>query len=383
MGPPNLAQGHTSPPQLSPPDPPRADGGGQHLRVQGGRGDRVRRGAGGGHAGGVPAGCESPPIPPQLGDPWDPPPTTAHPPQYLRREPRGPGPQPSLCGAGGGHTPPAHTAPDPGGGPWGPRCCSPPFPPPPRCWRTQWSSLRVTTSSRPSRTSRMTPNSLATSRTRSQSVRGAGADPPMCPPLCVCPPVSLCPSCPPTIPQSQPKSQLIPPSIHLRIHHPSALPTLRPSMRAPGTDLDDPGHVWGVRDRGSGGGHPGAGPPRMHLAWGAGARTHRCSPRLQGLRGGGGGVSPLHPLLRHLRQQGWGEGPRGGRVTPRQHPRVAQGPPTPPQVAKKLTLKLNEIDFYEPFMEEPLTIPERPNSREEIVAFVEEHKRWGHGRPPP
>ncbi|XP_040433916.1 calsequestrin-1 [Falco naumanni] len=45
------------------------------------------------------------------------------------------------------------------------------------------------------------------------------------------------------------------------------------------------------------------------------------------------------------------------------------------KVAKKLTLKLNEIDFYEPFMEEPLTIPERPNSKEEIVAFVEEHKR--------
>ncbi|KAM6190189.1 calsequestrin-1 [Sarcoramphus papa] len=45
------------------------------------------------------------------------------------------------------------------------------------------------------------------------------------------------------------------------------------------------------------------------------------------------------------------------------------------KAAKKLTLKLNEIDFYEPFMEEPLTIPGRPNSKEEIVAFVEEHKR--------
>ncbi|NXV89716.1 CASQ1 protein, partial [Calonectris borealis] len=45
------------------------------------------------------------------------------------------------------------------------------------------------------------------------------------------------------------------------------------------------------------------------------------------------------------------------------------------KVAKKLTLKLNEIDFYEPFMEEPLSIPARPNSKEEIVAFVEEHKR--------
>ncbi|KYO29601.1 hypothetical protein Y1Q_0020750 [Alligator mississippiensis] len=45
------------------------------------------------------------------------------------------------------------------------------------------------------------------------------------------------------------------------------------------------------------------------------------------------------------------------------------------KVAKKLTLKLNEIDFYEPFMEEPVTIPDKPNSEEEIVKFVEEHKR--------
>ncbi|XP_068778207.1 calsequestrin-1 [Struthio camelus] len=45
------------------------------------------------------------------------------------------------------------------------------------------------------------------------------------------------------------------------------------------------------------------------------------------------------------------------------------------KVAKKLTLKLNEIDFYEPFMDEPVTIPDKPNSKEEIVEFVEEHKR--------
>ncbi|XP_035426670.1 calsequestrin-1 [Cygnus atratus] len=45
------------------------------------------------------------------------------------------------------------------------------------------------------------------------------------------------------------------------------------------------------------------------------------------------------------------------------------------KVAKKLTLKLNEIDFYEPFMEEPHALPARPHSTEEIVAFVEEHKR--------
>ncbi|EDL94695.1 rCG20197, isoform CRA_c [Rattus norvegicus] len=51
------------------------------------------------------------------------------------------------------------------------------------------------------------------------------------------------------------------------------------------------------------------------------------------------------------------------------------------KVAKKLTLKLNEIDFYEAFMEEPVTIPDKPNSEEEIVSFVEEHRRWGLGKP--
>uniref|UniRef100_A0A8C7QNN5 Calsequestrin n=1 Tax=Oncorhynchus mykiss TaxID=8022 RepID=A0A8C7QNN5_ONCMY len=44
-------------------------------------------------------------------------------------------------------------------------------------------------------------------------------------------------------------------------------------------------------------------------------------------------------------------------------------------VAKELTLKMNEVDFYEPFMEEPVTLPDRPNSEEEIVAFVTEHRR--------
>jgi hypothetical protein len=52
-------------------------------------------------------------------------------------------------------------------------------------------------------------------------------------------------------------------------------------------------------------------------------------------------------------------------------------------VAKKLTLKLNEIDFYEAFMEEPMTIPDKPNSEEEIVSFVEEHRRWGLAKVPP
>ncbi|EDL94694.1 rCG20197, isoform CRA_b [Rattus norvegicus] len=32
-------------------------------------------------------------------------------------------------------------------------------------------------------------------------------------------------------------------------------------------------------------------------------------------------------------------------------------------------------------MEEPVTIPDKPNSEEEIVSFVEEHRRWGLGKP--
>ncbi|XP_017312387.1 calsequestrin-2 [Ictalurus punctatus] len=44
-------------------------------------------------------------------------------------------------------------------------------------------------------------------------------------------------------------------------------------------------------------------------------------------------------------------------------------------VAKQLTLKMNEVDFYEPFMDEPVTIPDKPNSENEIVAFVNRHRR--------
>ncbi|CAB1347246.1 unnamed protein product, partial [Coregonus sp. 'balchen'] len=54
-------------------------------------------------------------------------------------------------------------------------------------------------------------------------------------------------------------------------------------------------------------------------------------------------------------------------------------------VAKELTLKMNEVDFYEPFMEEPVTLPDRPNSEEEddvegshIVAFAEEEDPDGY-----
>lgn len=46
------------------------------------------------------------------------------------------------------------------------------------------------------------------------------------------------------------------------------------------------------------------------------------------------------------------------------------------QVAKKLGLKMNEVDFYEPFMDEPVHIPDKPYTEEELVEFVKEHKRY-------
>lgn len=46
------------------------------------------------------------------------------------------------------------------------------------------------------------------------------------------------------------------------------------------------------------------------------------------------------------------------------------------QVAKKLSLKMNEVDFYEPFMDEPIAIPDKPYTEEELVEFVKEHQRY-------
>lgn len=45
------------------------------------------------------------------------------------------------------------------------------------------------------------------------------------------------------------------------------------------------------------------------------------------------------------------------------------------QIAKKLKLKINEVDFYEPFMDEPLPIPGKPYIESEIVEFIEQHDR--------
>ncbi|XP_034533889.1 calsequestrin-2-like isoform X1 [Notolabrus celidotus] len=44
-------------------------------------------------------------------------------------------------------------------------------------------------------------------------------------------------------------------------------------------------------------------------------------------------------------------------------------------VAKHLSLKMNEVNFYEPFMEEPAIIPGRPLTEMDIVEFVNQHRR--------
>ena len=46
------------------------------------------------------------------------------------------------------------------------------------------------------------------------------------------------------------------------------------------------------------------------------------------------------------------------------------------QVSKHLSLKMNEVNFYEPFMEEPAVLPGRPLTEMEIVEFVNQHRRW-------
>lgn len=36
---------------------------------------------------------------------------------------------------------------------------------------------------------------------------------------------------------------------------------------------------------------------------------------------------------------------------------------------------MNEVDFYEPFMDEPIAIPDKPYTEEELVEFVKDHQR--------
>lgn len=45
------------------------------------------------------------------------------------------------------------------------------------------------------------------------------------------------------------------------------------------------------------------------------------------------------------------------------------------QIAKALEMKLNEVDFYEPFMDDPVLIPGKPYSEEELVKFIEDNDR--------
>uniref|UniRef100_A0A8C1N1I7 Calsequestrin n=1 Tax=Cyprinus carpio TaxID=7962 RepID=A0A8C1N1I7_CYPCA len=57
------------------------------------------------------------------------------------------------------------------------------------------------------------------------------------------------------------------------------------------------------------------------------------------------------------------------------HPHIKFFATFNPKVAKSLDLKLNEVDFYEPFMDEPVLIPGKPYSEKELVAFIEDNDR--------
>lgn len=47
-------------------------------------------------------------------------------------------------------------------------------------------------------------------------------------------------------------------------------------------------------------------------------------------------------------------------------------------MAKHLSLKMNEVNFYEPFMEEPAILPGRPLSETDIIEFVKQHRRLAY-----
>uniref|UniRef100_A0A8C1GWK9 Calsequestrin n=1 Tax=Cyprinus carpio TaxID=7962 RepID=A0A8C1GWK9_CYPCA len=57
------------------------------------------------------------------------------------------------------------------------------------------------------------------------------------------------------------------------------------------------------------------------------------------------------------------------------HPHIKFFATFSPKVAKSLDLKLNEVDFYEPFMDEPVVIPGKPYSEKELVEFIEDNDR--------
>uniref|UniRef100_A0A8C6WV67 Calsequestrin n=1 Tax=Neogobius melanostomus TaxID=47308 RepID=A0A8C6WV67_9GOBI len=57
------------------------------------------------------------------------------------------------------------------------------------------------------------------------------------------------------------------------------------------------------------------------------------------------------------------------------HPHIKFFATFNPKVAKALELKLNEVDFYEPFIEDPMVIPGKPYTEKELVRFIEANDR--------
>lgn len=45
------------------------------------------------------------------------------------------------------------------------------------------------------------------------------------------------------------------------------------------------------------------------------------------------------------------------------------------QIAKSLKLDLNDVDFYEPFIQTPVSVPGKPYTEEELVNYIEDNNR--------
>lgn len=97
------------------------------------------------------------------------------------------------------------------------------------------------------------------------------------------------------------------------------------------------------------------------------SRLHRVRRRRRG-------VPPLRQVLRHLRPQGFLL-IHTCEFTSFTSDKVVTVVLTSFQIAKKLKLKMNEVDFYEPFMEEPVSVPGRPYTEDELVDYIEQHDR--------
>uniref|UniRef100_A0A665X9F1 Calsequestrin n=1 Tax=Echeneis naucrates TaxID=173247 RepID=A0A665X9F1_ECHNA len=57
------------------------------------------------------------------------------------------------------------------------------------------------------------------------------------------------------------------------------------------------------------------------------------------------------------------------------HPHIRFFATFSPKLAKALDLKLNEVDFYEPFLDDPVVIPGKPYTEKELVKFIEDNDR--------